>query len=282
MHQSARLRILAAAIALAAAYPASASLVPLDQERSVEVALAAQADCAFTSCLPIDVSDEDSASAPDFGPFDATVGFDAIPGCSVLCGSGEAGATQISRIGSDHINVSAVVDAHATQVIGDTSGGNPLVSDVQASAVSRARVRFSIASARTFALSGSFAAQLAGSTTGPAIVRVDLWEGDAGVGIPLVSAGASCHFSCAETPFTRSGSLEAGVYTLEVIAEVDDGVGGWGPGDVDPDSFDAAAQLDAAFALGPDPLAVPVPGAWGPAAAAGVLATARRRLRGAA
>lgn len=265
--------LLVALLGLAA--PAGAEITPIAQDRSVEVQIGAHLDCAFFSCPPFPMSyaDSDSATAPDLGPFDATVSLSGFPDC-FLCAT-SATAAQTSAIGSDRIDLSLGLDASGSSFIGDETSGNPLVVSVSARASSRTEVRFAVDAPSRFAFSGSFGAELDGFwTLPPARFTATLWWGLPETGAPIPLADRSCEYACDVESFDAEGELEPGDYALVVTSEVYSAVGGYGPGNTEPQSFDIAGQLEASL-VATDLLAVPIPAAWDLVAAGALLAGAR-------
>jgi hypothetical protein len=262
-----------------AAGPAAAGIEVLSQQRRVLVDIDVVEE-TYTSCAPFNnpgcLPDStatshyaDSAEAPDSGPFVATANDPALPDTS---------ASQDSEIGAWTIRASG---DHASAATFTNSGpGLPVtVHGEDHYAESRASIEFQVDAARRYNVHGSVV------TTGwlfaPTSARVRL-TGPGGVlaEVQVDSDPACFELGCTTVgpvPFSASGVLLPGSYTLEALAN-------GGPGGVPTLNSSFVVVGDGAFdvELALDP--VPLPSLGGPGlallallvAAAGAAALRRR------
>lgn len=181
-HPLSAILLAAATLVAVAGSESRAAVVPASQDRSVSVTVLAE-DPPFFS------DDADSRTAPDFGPFQESVG--AVVDVGTASASGDAG--QESLILASGATAAGSISAGAQATDFDAFG--------TADAESRFELGFDLTAPASFTLTGSLIAE----GSGFALTRLDGPEGT----VVLVAATSD------ETvPVLESGALESGTYTF--------------------------------------------------------------------
>ena len=190
------------------------SLLPLTQDRYVTATTSGHNtlyDCGGPSLPPCSDSASAQLSAPDFGPFDATVS----PSCSFLGGfCPSTSANQTSTITMTSISASGGTSSESWSGHSGTQGGS-------SSAKSFLSVSFTIDEPVQYNVSGILKAEEHGTGSGGnyAVLGAgwDLYDLSSGTPIDGCDFGYAnnwCDPNNPQGPFSRSGMLQAGDYVF--------------------------------------------------------------------